>query len=350
MEYLRLSNVDFKGNIGNRIYTVFLARDVSVRTQKDKETKYLVFNMVDKGTSLEARLFGANERVIEMLKDGCVYSAAIDVKPYEKSSSGFSCIVYSMEPSDVSPTYFADWAENLEESQQIIQNAISEIIDTTYGKIAYTIIIKYWDKFSKWTGGKSNHHTKLGELLTHTAEVVRLSDVISQVANEMNGDDFINRPLVLSSAILHDIGKLFELDVDTASGHTEYSISASLSTHIMNGLREIDILAYEMCLGKQEYVVNEINEDEPTKSDEQIKCEQETIELLKHCIASHHGKLEYGSPIEPTVPEAYIISKADEMSAELYRFGRSYKELESGKSLTVWSQGGLKVVYKETGK
>lgn len=76
MEYLRVGTVDFKSNIGNRMYLVFMARDVSVRLQKDKVTRFISFNMVDKEVSIEAKLFGANDSQIEMITEGGVYQAA----------------------------------------------------------------------------------------------------------------------------------------------------------------------------------------------------------------------------------------------------------------------------------
>ena len=176
MEYIRLGKQDFKNNIGNRVYVTFLAKDVSVRLQKDKVTKFVVFNMADKDTIIEARVFGASEQMIELIQEGKVYNGAIDVKPYEKSSTGFSCIVYNMDFSDIPPEYFADWADNLDHSRDIINKVINSCYDTYYGKLTYTIISKYWDKFSKWAAASSMHQNQLGGLLSHTADVVEICD------------------------------------------------------------------------------------------------------------------------------------------------------------------------------
>lgn len=350
MEYIRLKDVDFKSKINGRVFVNFLAKDVSVRLQKDKVTKFICLNMADKDRIVDAKLFGATQAQIDLIQNNKTFNAALDVKPYDKSPDGFSCIVYNIEESQTPPEYFADWSDDIPGSQKIIENALGEIISSIYGQITYPIMVKYWPEFSYYSAAKNQHHTELGALLTHTAEVVKLADDMGDFFNNKYGADFINKSLLLAAAMLHDIGKVKELDVDRLSGNTEYSIVASLSTHIMDVLAEVDIQSYKLGLGIQSLEVNEINEEEPTKTEEQLKDEIEAVMLLKHALASHHGRLDYGSPITPNIPEAYILNRADEMSAEMYRYNRAFKGLESGKSVSVWAGSGLKSTYKECNK
>ena len=350
LEYTRLKEIDFKKNINNRVFVIFLARDVSVRFQKDKTTRFITFNMVDKDCLVDCKIFGATQDQIDSVIDGRTFNAAVDVKPYEKAPAGFSCIIYNIELSQVPPEYFADWAEDLPGSQKIIENALGELADTLYGQIVYPILVKHWTKFYTWSAAKSQHHNKLGDLITHTAEVVKLVDDVSDFFNNKYGEGFINIHLLLAAAILHDIGKVNELDVDTRSGNTNYSTSAALSTHIMDVLSEVDIQSYKLGLGVQEFKINEINEEEGIKSDEQLKEEAEVVNLLRHCLSAHHGKLAWGSPIEPSVPEAYILHIMDNMSAEMFRYNRAFKDLAPGKSISSWGGDGLKTVYKESNK
>lgn len=349
MEYVRLSQADFKGNIGNRVFVTFLARDVSVRLQKDKVTKFVVFNMVDRDTVIEGRIFGATDQVIESIKEGKVYNGAVDVKPYDKAPQGYSCIMYNMDYSELPPEYFADWAPGLEESRNIINNMIGAYYDTYYGQLTFPIISRYWDKFSKWTAASSMHHNQLGGLLTHTAEVVDLADKIADFFNDKYGETFINKPLLLCSAALHDIGKIFELDVDVLSGKTEYSTHSVLSTHIMDIITEVDLQAHKLGFGK-----SEIYDDDGvvigTKSDETVEDEREAVTLLKHCLAAHHGKLEYGSPITASVPEAVILYTMDNLSAEMFRYNKSLKELNPCEMSSLWANGTLFKFYKDSTK
>ena len=329
MEYKRLNQIDFKPNIGNRVFVEFMARGVDVRSQRDGINKYIVLNMCDKGIEIEARMFGVREEVINMVQDGKIYKAAIDVKKYEKSPSGYSCILYNIDYSNSNANEFIEWMEGMAESQQRLENVLGDIIETVYGKIAYAIIVENWDKFVRWTAAKGQHHNKLGGLIVHTREVVDLCDELGDYFNETYGDGFINRALLLSSAILHDLGKIWELDVDVNTGGTEYSTGSSLSTHIMDIISAVDIMAYRLGFGEEE---------------------SEEIRLLKHSLAAHHGKLEYGSPITPSTPEATILNIADSLSADMYKYNKVFKDIGSGESSSSWTSDGYKRTYKESNK
>lgn len=339
--FKRLCEIDLEKNINNRMNITFMARDVEVRFQKDGVTKYISLNMYDQGKCIDAKLFGAKEHHLEMVENGKIFNAVVDIKPYDKSPLGYSCLLYNIDVGTANPRDFVDWTPGVNESYKQLLDYISEVHDTTYGKLAYTILNKHWAKFSKWTAAKSMHHDKLGGLLVHTVEVIELADSLCEIFNNTYGDDFIDRYLVISAIILHDVCKVKELEVDVNTGSVEYSVGATLSTHIMDALSEVDIEAYEMGLG--------MPDEEGEKSDVQVELEKEELKLLKHCIASHHGKLEYGSPITPSIPEAALIHAMDNISAEMYRFNEVFKLIEPGKSHTVWS-GGMRSFYKGSGK
>ena len=59
MQYIHIREIDFKNEIGNRVFGIFLARDVEIRTQRDQVTKYLQLNMCDKGVKIDVKKFGA---------------------------------------------------------------------------------------------------------------------------------------------------------------------------------------------------------------------------------------------------------------------------------------------------
>lgn len=350
MEYIRIGDADLRSNINNRVFITFMARDVSVRLQKDKVTKFIAFNMVDKDTSVEAKIFGADEQTIEMVQEGKVYNAAVDIKPYDRAPQGYSCIIYNIDYSQEQPESFVDRAENLDACQKVIENMLPDIINTYYGQIAYAILVENWGKFAQWTAASNQHHTRLGELLVHTSEVISLCSDLADYFNEIYGDTFVNKPLLLSAAMIHDLEKIKELDVNVFSGKTEYSTHSVLCTHVMDILSDVDVQAYKMGLGRQIMTENEVGEDEETKTAEQLAEEKEAVDLLKHCLAAHHGKLEFGSPIVASTPEAYLLNIADGLSADMYRWNRSMKDLEPGKMSSVWTSAGYRSTYRDSTK
>lgn len=349
MEYKLLSDIDFENNINNRVFITFLAKDVGVAPQKNGQ-QFISINMKYKDVEINTKLFGAQQSDIEAIKSGHVYNAAIDIKPYAKSPTGWACSIYNYEENlQLNATQFVEWAEGMTEAQKTINNTLAVVGESEYKDIVYPILIDYWNEFYVWTAASGQHHSILGGLLVHTAEVIDQCDLMAEYWNTKYGPEFINKPLLLSAALLHDICKVDELDVDKTSGSTQYSTHSALSTHIMDILSKVDIQAYKIGFARQ-YEANELNEDLDLKSDEDIETEKEQLELLKHCLAAHHGKLEYGSPIVAHVPEAYIINLMDEMSAEMFKYNNKLKSMSAGTSTHIWSNNGIVVTYKDSSK
>lgn len=346
MDYTHVRDIDFQANINNRVFGIFLARDVDVRLQKDGVTKFISVNLCDKDFKIDAKKFGATDSEIEMMKNGGVYCAAIDIKPYAKSPTGYSCTLYNFDIYNEDPANFIEWAEGMDEAQDTIQKALSIISESIYKDLVYNILIDNWQNFCLWTAASGMHHNILGGLLVHTAEVIDQCDILAEYWENKYGPNFINKPLLLSGALLHDIAKTKELDVDTASGSTAYSKASALETHITMCVSMIDIEAFKLKLGYQTYTINEINEQEPVKTQEQLDYENEAVALLKHIILAHHGKLEYSSPIVPHIPEALILHTVDNISADMYRYNKEYKNMENSTSSSNWLSGGISVVYK----
>ena len=347
MEYIRIKDIDFKNNIGNRVFGMFLAQNVDVRTQKDGVTKFIDVTMCDRGVKLNAKRFGASDEDIEKLITGKVYIAAIDVKEYKGS---YSCTIYNFEPFDEPASNFVEWAEGMDEAHEIVNKALAVINESIYKDLVYNVLVSKWQEFCTWTAASSFHHNMMGGLLVHTAEVIAQSEQLADFWEEKYGPNFINKPLLLSGALLHDVAKTLELKVDTLSGATDYSTRAALETHITMCISLIDVEAYKLQLGYQTYRINEANEHEPIKNAEQIATEQEAVSLLKHLILSHHGKKEYGSPIDMNTPEAYILNTADLLSSEMFRYNKNFNEMDSGTSVAVWLGGNMVNTYKDSTK
>lgn len=349
MEYKLLSEINFQENINNRVFVRFLAKDVNVAPQKNGQM-YISVTMKNKEIEINAKLFGASQQYIDMVKPGRVYNASVDIKPYAKSDTGWACTIYNIEPCTTSsPMEFVEWAEGMSDAQDTINKTLVIISESEYGEIVYPLLVEYWEKFTYWTAASGMHHNILGGLFVHTAEVIDQCEIMAEYWNNKYGPNFINRPLLLSAAMLHDLCKVKELNVDRASGATEYSTHSALSTHIMDILTIVTIQAYKISFGKQ-YTEYQLAEGKEAKTQETIESEIESLELLKHCLAAHHGKLEYGSPISPSIPEAVILNTVDNMSAEMFKFNKNFKKMESGTSSHVWQGGSCVVTYKEQNK
>lgn len=135
------------------------------------------------------------------------------------------------------------------------------------------------------SAAKSVHHGFVGGLLEHTLSVVKLCDYFAGFY------PLINRDLLLTAAMFHDVGKTRELSTFPENDYTD---DGQLLGHIIIGTQMV---------GER---INQIPGFPERAASE-----------LKHCILSHHGELEYGSPKKPALLEALALSFADNADAKM---------------------------------
>lgn len=132
------------------------------------------------------------------------------------------------------------------------------------------------------------HHATRGGLLHHSWSIVQLA---SHVAEQY---PLLNTDLLYAGAILHDIGKLYEIDSNELGMASNYTNAGQLLGHINIG---VNIIA---------------------KTAELLDIPEHTALLLEHMLLSHHGTAEFGSPKPPMFPEAEVLSDLDLMDSRLY--------------------------------
>ncbi len=145
--------------------------------------------------------------------------------------------------------------------------------------------LKFKEMFLSHSAAKTMHHNFVGGLLEHTVSVTKLCTYLA------DNYPVLDRDLLLTAAMFHDVGKLSEI---SAFPENDYTDAGQLLGHIYIGA---DWLSKRMDkLGG--FTVKRKNE-------------------LLHCILSHHGELEYGSPKKPALAEALALSMADNLDAKL---------------------------------
>lgn len=139
--------------------------------------------------------------------------------------------------------------------------------------------------FRTGSAAKSLHHGFIGGLLEHTISVAGMCLYFTKFYSYLNHD------LLITAALLHDIGKIREL---SSFPENDYTDEGQLLGHIMIGA--------EM-----------IHDAVRTLPDFPAQLENE----LKHCILAHHGEFEFGSPKKPALAEAMALNLADNADAKL---------------------------------
>ncbi|MCK4384839.1 MAG: HD domain-containing protein [candidate division Zixibacteria bacterium] len=161
------------------------------------------------------------------------------------------------------------------------------------------------ERFKRAPGGKLWHHARVGGLLEHTLRVVS----ICEKATEMY--DLVDRDLLITGALVHDIGKVNSY---SAGGFFDYTDEGRLLGHIVSGDELID------------------------RKIQKIPDFPQNLALkLKHLILSHQGQLEFASPVLPQTIEAIILHYADELDAKADAFSHIIKTQKvKGKRWSDW--------------
>lgn len=197
---------------------------------------------------------------------------------------------------------------NIDETKFIIKTFIAEINDFEIRTLVDTIYTKYEDKFYIWPAAKTNHHEMRSGLAFHTRTMLELAKSILSVYQINNYlESKIDSDYVYAAIILHDMCKTVEMDWEPT---TEYTVKGKLLGHISMMSSEI------LGTGKELGVTDE------------------KVTLLAHCILSHHGKLEYGSPVLPLTIEADFVNMLDNLDARLTMCSKALADIDEGESWT----------------
>ena len=202
----------------------------------------------------------------------------LNVKRIRKADEG------EYVPGDYLPVSSKDIGKMYEELVGFIRSVKNPYLN----KLASSYFIEdrvFAKDFQFHSAAKSVHHGVVGGLLEHTLSVVKLCDYY---AGYYPG---INRDLLLTAAMFHDIGKTKELSVFPENDYTD---DGQLLGHIIIGTEMV---------GERIRTIPGFPEKLATE--------------LKHCILAHHGELEYGSPKKPALLEALALNFADNTDAKM---------------------------------
>ena len=144
------------------------------------------------------------------------------------------------------------------------------------------------------------HHAIRGGLMYHTLSVMRLAEKVSDIYPS------VDRELLLSGVILHDVAKIWEFDVSDAGVVTGYTVEGMLIGHLVKGTMNIE------------------------KKGRELGTDPNTLMLIEHMVLSHHGEPEFGAAVRPMFLEAEILSQLDMLDARIYEITSAAGEVGSG--------------------
>jgi 3'-5' exoribonuclease len=202
-------------------------------------------------------------------------------------------------PRDFLPSTYRD----VEELKDFLQFHIGSVYDRDYSALLGSIFgdADFFEAFVTAPAAKLYHHAYLGGLVEHTVAVADMCEFVAQQYGR------VDRDLLITAALLHDVGKIRELSFQTVIDFTD---AGRFLGHVIQGVTFVS-----------------------EKAKESPSFPEAKLQQLLHCIVSHHGELEWGSPKRPKTLEALILHHVDNLDAKV----KGFLEIVEGSRDAPWT-------------
>ena len=283
---------------GNKFFGIYLCKSKQILKTKAGKTYYSLL-LQDKTGIIDAKVWELNNGIDDfdsmdfIMTDGMVTSfqgsRQVNVSRIRKAQEG------EYDPAE----YIPSSKYNREEMYQELKKVVMTITEPHLRKLAEKYFIEDTDfiaEFKQHSAAKSVHHAFVGGLLQHTLAVSKICSFVASCY------PVIDRDLLITAALFHDVGKIWEISEFPAN---EYTDDGQLLGHIFLGAELVGKEA-ELIPGFPKTLAAE----------------------LRHCILAHHGELEFGSPKKPAMAEALALAYADNMDAKLEMITEVYDKAE----------------------
>lgn len=274
---------------------VIVRQIVKKMGQNNKEYYHLQVSFGIK--SYDAKIWNGDEEIANEINPGCFANIWGAVKDFRGNLQIHINKIEKIDNPD--DELIKNIIPSCELNDILLSREIDSIIETIQNPMLKELLITVFsspeikDSFFKKAAGIEIHHAYIGGLAQHTIEVTKIVIALCNVFS------YIDYDIAVTSALLHDIGKTLEL---SDFPENKYTDKGRLLGHISLGIEIID------------EKISLIDNFPP-----------ELKTALEHCVLSHHGTLEMGSPVVPMTLEASAVHNADNCSAELNGFNLAIK-------------------------
>lgn len=262
-----------------------LVKDVKNGTTS-KGSPYLSLTLQDKTGTIDGKFWDVKENEQALIQAGKILKFSFEVLLYKDKLQLRMNHVEEISEDEYNLEDFVISSDRSEvERRSLTQSLIDSIQNDVYRKLVIGMLSYVGDKFFTFPAASKIHHGWKGGLSDHSLSMATLADELCKHYPQLDRD------LLVSAALIHDVGKTAELSGPVT---TEYTLEGKLEGHI--SLANAWLSEVSEKLGVQE--------------------REETV-LMHHMILSHHGKMEYGSPVAPMIIEAEALYLIDNMDARL---------------------------------
>jgi len=274
-------------NSEQSITTFFLVHEKEIRNTREGKP-YLRLELGDRSGTIEARMWDQFESTVKDISRDDFVKVQARVEIYRNRPQLSLQQVRLAKPEEIDlADFLPQTKENVEKLYAQLQEYAGSIVNPWLKKLVTGIISDpaIAAKYKRAPAAKVMHHAYLGGLIEHVTGLCGLAKQIAAHYRELDVD------LLLTAAILHDVGKLDELCFERAIG---YTVEGQLLGHIM---MEFETVSKAM----------DAIDGFPTN----LKT------VVQHLLISHHGQYEFGSPKLPMIREALAFHYMDDLDSKL---------------------------------
>ena len=279
---------------GDRVLSFFLVRHKQLEYFRDRtKGQFLTLVLSDRTGQILARVWEGAPELAQTFQEGDVVKVLGEVEEY---LGRLQIIVAKLRPAKEEEYELADFLPRTERDVEEMLGIIRETVASVKNPYLRALLDKFFDDeefvaaFSRAPSARRIHHAYLGGLLEHVTEVIALCRTVLDLYPQ------IDRDLLLTGALLHDVGKTREF---TYEREINYSDEGRLLGHVTMSDR---LITERMA---------EIPDFPP-----------ELALRLRHMVLSHHGRYEWGSPRRPKTLEACALHYIDNLDAQINRFAQ----------------------------
>lgn len=258
-------------------------------------TTYLDMVLADKESEITAKMWDYREDVTPLPEVNTVVKARGTLQQYNGNDQFIIQRLRGAVAGDnVSASDFVKSADfSGEEMYGVLTSISASFTDEELSKVVTSMLEEHKEELLFFPAAEKLHHAMQGGLLYHTLSIVRLAQSVCDIY------PCIDKDLLISGAILHDIAKLKEYTVNNTGLVDGHTVSGMLLGHLVMGSEEVGRKCDELGISEDKKV------------------------LLQHMLISHHGKLEFGAAVRPSFIEAEVLSQLDLFDANMYEMAEA---------------------------
>lgn len=293
-------------NDKDQVQSVFAVKDKNIQTGKNGRP-YMSLSLQDISGTIDARIWDNVEAISRKFSGGDFVQVKGQIQLFQNRKQ---LIVHSIDKAEAGSFQVSDLMKASSRLSEEMFEELLQIVKTIKNDHIRELVLniiqdrEIHEKLLRCPAAKTIHHAYIGGLLEHVLSICGLMNFIS------GHYPVLDRDLLIFGAIFHDLGKVWELDVQ---GGIHYTDEGRLVGHLV--------------------LASEVIEKNASKI---LGFPVELKNILKHIVLSHHGRLDYGSPKRPKLLEAYVVAAIDDFDSKMNNLENYMREEK--KSGEKWSR------------